>query len=241
MDLALDPDHRHRLAADESGDRRSDGIGIQAPNGISNDCLKLERWRQGNGMAGLKGTLGIEGEQWYFPIGYRPEPGDRATFDGFWIVDCGHEDFHTEVHPPQVVVSSYMQTAPYLPALGATWNRPKVADRYVPETKGLVPATITKIVLTPVWEGPTAEIDVWPPPRPDAGARLHHTGGIDRSSGAVVVSEVPLPANNPNHLHVTLRRVQPYLANRSLVTGGINNPDGNFLFLASYMLWWKEN
>jgi len=29
----------------------------------------------------------------------QPQPGDRVVLTGRWIVDCGHADFHTEVHP----------------------------------------------------------------------------------------------------------------------------------------------
>lgn len=35
----------------------------------------------------------------YLP-GYVPALGDRIATYGRWIVDCGHDDFHTEIHPP---------------------------------------------------------------------------------------------------------------------------------------------
>ena len=34
---------------------------------------------------------------------YRPRLGDRVAVFGRWIVDCGHTDFHTEIHPPLVL------------------------------------------------------------------------------------------------------------------------------------------
>ncbi len=34
----------------------------------------------------------------YLP-GFTPENGDRIAVQGPWIVDCGHDDFHTEIHP----------------------------------------------------------------------------------------------------------------------------------------------
>ena len=38
-------------------------------------------------------------EQWQIPLGYRPDPGDRATLIGRLIQDLGHEDDHYELHP----------------------------------------------------------------------------------------------------------------------------------------------
>src|SRR5438552_3555096 len=29
-----------------------------------------------------------------------PQDGDRTAVYGHWIIDCGHPDFHSEVHPP---------------------------------------------------------------------------------------------------------------------------------------------
>jgi hypothetical protein len=51
---------------------------------------------------GVKGILGIETDQGLVPSGYRDRAhkGDRVALFGRWITDCGHTDFHTEVHPP---------------------------------------------------------------------------------------------------------------------------------------------
>ncbi len=32
--------------------------------------------------------------------GFTPQDGDRTAVYGHWILDCGHPDFHSEVHPP---------------------------------------------------------------------------------------------------------------------------------------------
>ncbi len=37
----------------------------------------------------------------YLP-GFTPNEGDRVIAYGPWVVDCGHDDFHTEIHPPSV-------------------------------------------------------------------------------------------------------------------------------------------
>src|SRR5262249_15662081 len=51
---------------------------------------------------GVLGVLGIETDQGLVPPDYRARvhKGDRIAVFGRWIADCGHTDFHTEVHPP---------------------------------------------------------------------------------------------------------------------------------------------
>jgi hypothetical protein len=44
--------------------------------------------------------LGIEWESDHFPEMFRPTTGDRTSVFGYWIHDCGHEPFYTEIHPP---------------------------------------------------------------------------------------------------------------------------------------------
>ena len=34
-----------------------------------------------------------------FLEGFIPQDGDRVALYGHWIIDCGHADFHTEIHP----------------------------------------------------------------------------------------------------------------------------------------------
>jgi hypothetical protein len=51
---------------------------------------------------GVQGLLGLETDQGLVPPDYRGRvrKGDRVAVFGRWIADCGHEDFHSEVHPP---------------------------------------------------------------------------------------------------------------------------------------------
>jgi hypothetical protein len=44
--------------------------------------------------------LAVEWESKYFPRGGWPTVGDRASAIGYWIFDCGHQPFYTEIHPP---------------------------------------------------------------------------------------------------------------------------------------------
>lgn len=46
------------------------------------------------------GLLGTETDQGLLPAPYRAQDGDRVALLGRWITDCGHEDFHSEIHPP---------------------------------------------------------------------------------------------------------------------------------------------
>src|SRR5207248_1726098 len=58
----------------------------------------------GNFSVELQGSLENEVEQWLVPVGYRPEPGDRIHLVGRWVIDCGHEDWHAELHPIEAFV-----------------------------------------------------------------------------------------------------------------------------------------
>jgi FIMAH domain-containing protein len=51
---------------------------------------------------GVQGVLGVETDQGLVPSAYRARAhkGDRVAVFGRWIADCGHTDFHSEVHPP---------------------------------------------------------------------------------------------------------------------------------------------
>ena len=58
--------------------------------------------RKGLGLKAEKGVLGVETDHGLVPQSFQNLIGDGsrvATF-GRWIVDCGHDDFHTEIHAP---------------------------------------------------------------------------------------------------------------------------------------------
>ena len=42
---------------------------------------------------------GVEWESGSIPERFRPVYGDRISVFGFWILDCGHPPFYTEIHP----------------------------------------------------------------------------------------------------------------------------------------------
>jgi len=146
----------------------------------------------------------MEIEQWLIPVGYRPDPGDRALIVGRWIVDCGHDDWHAELHPQEVLVSSFLQTAPLNVGLGATTNLPSISERWSELTNGSA-ATVAKVVITGAWQGGGLEFDIWPPARPSADAVLQwqREPGIFQG-GIQIATEAALPCDNANHVHVRL-------------------------------------
>jgi hypothetical protein len=50
--------------------------------------------------------IGVETDINLVPGFYRPQPGDRVCVWGRWIVDTGHDDFHSEIHPPALLVAA---------------------------------------------------------------------------------------------------------------------------------------
>ncbi len=48
------------------------------------------------------GLLGVEMDRKLVPVNFQNEvhTGNRAVVFGRWIVDCGHDSFRTEIHPP---------------------------------------------------------------------------------------------------------------------------------------------
>ena len=48
------------------------------------------------------GFIGVEQEIGLIPEHYRPKAGERVAVFGRWIVDCGHDNWRSEIHPPLV-------------------------------------------------------------------------------------------------------------------------------------------
>ena len=54
----------------------------------------------------VPGVIGMETDGGLVPEEYKPREGDRVGLWGRLIVDAGHDDFHTEIHPPLVMASA---------------------------------------------------------------------------------------------------------------------------------------
>jgi hypothetical protein len=66
------------------------------------------------------GVLGVETDQDLVPAQYRVRDGDRVAVFGRWIVDAGHADFHTEIHPPFLLAFARVCTLEGVPQNDAT-------------------------------------------------------------------------------------------------------------------------
>ena len=51
-----------------------------------------------------RGIINTETDQDLIPPQYRAHDGDRVAVLGRWIADCGHNDYHSEIHPPLLFV-----------------------------------------------------------------------------------------------------------------------------------------
>ncbi len=71
-----------------------------------NDETTLAKQAALNLGLSVPGVLGVETDQDLAPSNYRVVPGDRVAVFGRWIVDTGHSDFHTEIHPPLLVAGA---------------------------------------------------------------------------------------------------------------------------------------
>jgi hypothetical protein len=232
LNLVTDANYRHLLARDESALHDRDGGDCQSKH--------PDEYRKGNQVKDLGGALGIEGEQWYYAVGFRPEPGDRLVARGLWVVDCGHPMWQTELHPASLLASSYLQNGDFAPMLGSTWNRPLRLTSNWRLLTGGAPAVVTKIVASPVFAEESLEVDIWPPARPNACARLVIAREDERPNprwSGVQFTENLLPADgNPNHLHLTITRKPFQLGYGD--DGDVQNPDSNLTFFTAYMAWW---
>ena len=179
-------------------------------------------------------------------MGYRPDPGDRIFLLGRHVIDCGHPDWHAEIHPPKLVLSSFLQFDDFEPSLGFTKNVPfNLVNGWRAATNG-APATVTKVVSTPANDLDQFSFDAWPPPRPCLYAQLHSERADSDSSPqedwscVIGISETLEPADNPNHLHVAIQRDPQCAFTPSFEDNhALENPGDNPLrYFTAYRLWW---
>ena len=78
--------------------------GLLAPgnSGPDSDIVNSIVRANALGISVPQGVLGVEWDSSLVPESFQNEvhEGDRVATLGRWIVDCGHADFHTEIHPP---------------------------------------------------------------------------------------------------------------------------------------------
>jgi len=79
-----------------------------------------------------QGVLGVEWDAQLVPSPYRPTEGDRIALFGRWIIDAGHKDFHTEIHPPLLMVTASGGTSTH----ARITSRPYLVSQHWPEGSG---------------------------------------------------------------------------------------------------------
>lgn len=125
--IALDPPYAPLLAA-----------GNLAAANTSSSANFYHAWPAAQTL-GLNptGVLGMEVDAPLVPLVDRPVNGDRVAVFGRWIIDAGHQPFHTEIHPP--LLMAYARTldshgntvAPSIDAIThmQLWSRPYQAQQ----------------------------------------------------------------------------------------------------------------
>jgi hypothetical protein len=78
---------------------------LAAPTNDSLYVGAVTRAKQQFGIS-VPNMLGVEWDGGLVPDIYRALEGDRVCVWGRWIVDTGHDDFHTEIHPPALLVAA---------------------------------------------------------------------------------------------------------------------------------------
>jgi hypothetical protein len=93
--IVPDPQYEGLLAASNIG--VTPGTGAQ-----DSDYVAANNAAHDIGLDAPKGVLGVETDQGLVPPLFRNliTSGARIATFGRWIVDCGHNDFHTEIHAP---------------------------------------------------------------------------------------------------------------------------------------------
>jgi hypothetical protein len=93
--IVPDPQYEGLLAASNTGVTPGTGA-------VDSDYSAANTTAHNIGLTAPKGVLGVETDQGLLPPLFRNliTNGARIATFGRWIVDCGHSDFHTEIHAP---------------------------------------------------------------------------------------------------------------------------------------------
>jgi hypothetical protein len=108
--IVPDPQYEGLLAASNTGVTPGTGA-------VDKDYSDANAAAHAIGLQAPKGVLGVETDQGLLPPSFRNliTNGARIATFGRWIVDCGHDDFHTEIHAPLLMAVA----APAPPPAGA--------------------------------------------------------------------------------------------------------------------------
>jgi hypothetical protein len=112
--IAPDPPYEGLLGAHNTG---QDSTGKQTDSEYEN----ATQHARAIGLPAPRGVVGVETDQDLVAPSFRERvvDGARIATFGRWIVDCGHDDFHTEIHPP-LLMAVATPTPPPAGARGAS-------------------------------------------------------------------------------------------------------------------------
>jgi hypothetical protein len=105
--IAPDPQYEGLLA--------SSNTGVNPTNGNKDsEYVAANTAAQNIGLTPSKGVLGVETDQGLVPETFQNfiTAGTRIATFGRWIVDCGHDDFHTEIHAPLLLAAAKVAPPP---------------------------------------------------------------------------------------------------------------------------------
>jgi hypothetical protein len=105
--IAPDPQYEGLLA--------SSNTGVNPTSGAKDGDFSAANTAAHNiGLTAPKGVLGVETDQGLVPEAFRSflTAGTRVAAFGRWIVDCGHDDFHTEIHAPLMLAAAKVAPPP---------------------------------------------------------------------------------------------------------------------------------
>jgi hypothetical protein len=102
-----DPQYEGLLAASNTGVTPGTGA-------VDKDFNDANTTAHNIGLTAPKGVLGIETDQRLVPPAFQDlvTNGTRIAAFGRWIVDCGHNDFHSEVHAPLLMAVAKVAPPP---------------------------------------------------------------------------------------------------------------------------------
>jgi len=105
FNMEVDSAYRSQLDPTEfvaSADCSADGLAAGRADDEICEAFDLEKDQGRTPVA----VLHSEFENVLIPAAYRPVGGDRVYMRGHLIVDCGHQNFSTELHPPTLIATA---------------------------------------------------------------------------------------------------------------------------------------
>jgi hypothetical protein len=138
----------------------------KTPNGV---YAKSWTAAQAAGIAIPTGVLGVEIDAALVPPNYHPASGDRVAVYGRWIVDAGHPEFHTEIHPPLLLAharsidssGNLVPRSASATTLFQLWSRPYQAGQLF-STNGATGLALHDYAVK-IAETPFKDVQAFPP------------------------------------------------------------------------------